>query len=60
MRQAVEQRGRHLGIAKDTGPFREGEIGRDNQTGLLIKPTHQMKQQGPTVLAEREIAQLIK
>ena len=28
--QAVEQRGRHLGIAEHAGPFTEGEIGRDD------------------------------
>ena len=28
--QAIEQRGRHLGIAEDARPFAEGEIGGDD------------------------------
>ncbi|SRR5271169_1795945 len=30
MGQSVEQRGRHLGVAKDARPFAKGEVGRDD------------------------------
>ena len=28
--QTIEQRGRHLGIAKDAGPFTESQVGGDD------------------------------
>ena len=30
MSEAIEQRGRHLGITEDAWPFTEGEIGGDD------------------------------
>ncbi|KAF0206666.1 MAG: hypothetical protein FD172_3903 [Methylocystaceae bacterium] len=30
MGEAVEESGRHLGVAEDAGPFAEGEIGCDD------------------------------
>jgi len=43
MGQPVEQRGGHLRIAEDAGPFRETQIGRDDQAGLLVELAHQME-----------------
>ena len=37
--QAVQQGGGHLGVAKHARPLAEGEIGRDDDRGLLIEPT---------------------
>jgi hypothetical protein len=34
--QAVEQRGRHLGVAEDTGPLAEGEVRGDDNGGALV------------------------
>lgn len=34
-----------------TSPFRECQINRDNDTGLLMQLTDEMKQQGSTFLA---------
>ena len=31
--QAIQQRGGHLGVAEDAGPFAEGEIGGDDDGG---------------------------
>ena len=33
--EAIEERGRHLGIAEHAGPFPEGEIGSDDDGGAL-------------------------
>ena len=35
MREPVEQRDRHLGVAKDARPFGESEIDSDNGGGLI-------------------------
>ena len=43
MRQTIEQRSGHLRIAKDTGPFGETQIRRDDQTSLLVELAHQME-----------------
>jgi hypothetical protein len=34
--EAVEERGGHPGIAEDGGPFAEGEVGCDEDRGLLV------------------------
>ena len=39
MRDAIQERGCHLGIAEDRDPFPELQIGRDDDTGLLVKRT---------------------
>ena len=31
--EAVEERGGHLGVAEDGGPFAEAEVGRENDAG---------------------------
>ena len=45
MREAIEESGRHLGIAKDAGPFAEAQVGRDDDTGSLIELAEQMEEQ---------------
>ena len=37
MGEPVEQRGSHLCIAKNTGPFTEVQVGCDDDRGLLIE-----------------------
>lgn len=46
MGQAVEQSGRHFGIAEDVPPFAETQIGRDDDAGAFVEPAEQMEQQG--------------
>ena len=58
--QAVEQRGGHLGVVEDPGPFTEGEVGGDNQAGALVEFAQQMEQQGAAGLRERQIAEFIE
>src|ERR1700722_19971334 len=60
VREAVEQRGGHLGIAENGRPFAEGEIGRDDDRGALIEATDQVEQQLAARLRERQIAQLVE
>jgi hypothetical protein len=43
--QAVEQGGRHLGVAKHAGPFTKGEIGGDDDGRSLVEPADEVEQQ---------------
>ena len=43
--EAVEQRGGHLGIAEDGGPFAEAEVGGDGHTGALVQLAQEMEEQ---------------
>ena len=38
MGQAIEERRRHLGVAKYTGPIAKGQVGGDDDRGALIEP----------------------
>ena len=44
MREPVQQRGGHLGITEDAGPFAEAEVRRDDDAGSLVKLAQQMEQ----------------
>ena len=46
--EAIEQRSGHLGVAKDAGPLREGEVGRDDHAGALVELAEQVEQQYPS------------
>lgn len=46
--EAIEQRGSHLGIAEDPGPFAEAEVGGDHDAGALVELGQQVEQQGPS------------
>jgi hypothetical protein len=39
MGQPVEERGGHLGVAEDGGPFAEGEVGGDDDGALFVEPS---------------------
>jgi hypothetical protein len=45
--QTVEHGGSHLGVAEDLGPIGEGEIGGDQQRGVLVELADQMEQELP-------------
>ena len=53
MGEPIEQRGGELGIAEDIGPFREAQIGRDDEAGALVELADQVEQQCAARLAER-------
>ena len=57
--QAVEHGGGHLGVAEHLGPIGEGEVGGDQQRGVLVELADQMEQQLPAGLAEGQIAELV-
>src|SRR4051812_13751542 len=59
MSEAIQQRGGHLGIAEDAGPFTEGEIGGDEDGGALVQPADKVKQELPAGLGEGQVAEFI-
>ena len=59
MRDAVQKRGCHLCVSEDGDPFAELQIGRDDDTGLLVKLADQMEEQRASGLGERDVAQFV-
>ena len=53
MRESIQQGRRHLGVPKDTRPFRETQVGRDDDAGVPVKLGQEMKQQGTARLTKR-------
>ena len=43
MGEPVNQRSGHLGVAKDSRPFGEAEVGGDDQTGVLVEFADEVK-----------------
>jgi hypothetical protein len=60
MREPIEQRGGHLGIAEDGRPFAEGEIGGDDDGCALIEAADEMEEQLAAGVGEGQIAEFIK
>jgi len=60
VRQPVEQRRGHLGIAEDGGPFREAQVGGDHHACALVQLRQQVEQQRAARLAERQVTELIE
>ena len=58
--EAIEQRGGHLGVAEDCGPFAEGEVGGDDDRGALVETADQVEQQLAAGLRKGKIAQLVE
>ncbi len=58
--QAVEQRRRHLGVAKHARPFAECEVCCHDYRRLLIQPADQVEQQLTASMCERQIAEFIE
>ena len=59
VRDAIEQCGCHLGIAKDRDPLTELQVGGDDDAGLLIELADQVEQQCAAGLGERDVAQFV-
>ncbi len=55
VRQAIEERGGHLGVAEDGGPFAEGQVGGDDDRGALVEPADEVEQQLASGLCEGQI-----
>ena len=60
MRQTIEQRRRHLRIAKDTGPLAESQVRRDHPAGVFIAFGQQVEQPGPAGRTEEQIAPFVQ
>ncbi len=53
MGQAVQERCRHLGIAKYRRPFAEGKVRRDDDRGALVEPADKVEEELTSGLRER-------
>ena len=60
MGETVEQRGGHLGVAEDGGPFAEGEVGGDDDRSALVEPAHEVEEQLPAGLSEGQVAEFVE
>jgi len=60
MGEPIKQRGGHLGVTEDAGPFAEGEVSGDNDRGAFVKLADEVEQELATGLSEGEIAQLVQ
>jgi hypothetical protein len=58
--EPVEESSGHLGVAEDSGPFTEAEIGGDDHTRALVELAEEMEQQRAARGAERQVAQFIE
>jgi hypothetical protein len=48
----VKQRSCHFGVIKHGRPFREAQVGRDDDPGVFVQLRQQVEQQGTAGLAE--------
>jgi hypothetical protein len=60
MGQTIEERGGHLGVAEDRGPFAEAKIGGDGDAGALVEPAQKVEEQGPARGTERQVAEFVE
>ena len=60
MCQAIEQGGRHLGIAKHAGPLAEGEVRGDDDGRALVQLADEVEQELSTGLGEGQIAEFVE
>ena len=60
MGQAVQERGGHLGIAKDRRPFAEGEVGGDDDRGAFVELADEVEQQLSAGLGKGQIAEFVE
>ena len=57
--QPIEHGGGHFGAAEDLWPIGEGEVGGDQQGGVLVEFADQVEQQLSAGLAERVVVEFI-
>jgi hypothetical protein len=57
VREAVQEGRSHFGVAKDTRPFAESEIGGDDDGSALVEPADQMKEELTAGLREGRVAE---
>ena len=59
VRDAIQERGCHLGIAKDRDPFAELRIGSDDDAGFLVEPADQVEEQRAAGFGERDVSRFV-
>ena len=60
MGEAVQERGRHLGVAEDARPFTEGQVRGDDDRGTLVEPADEVEQELAAGLSKRQVAELVE
>jgi hypothetical protein len=60
VREAVEQRRCHLGVAEHARPFAESQVGGDDDGGPLVKSADQVEEQLAAGLGEWQVAQFVE
>jgi len=58
--EPVEERGRHLGVAEDGGPFAEVEVRGDDDRGALVEAADQVEQELAAGLGEGKVSQFVE
>src|SRR5262249_61495394 len=58
--EAVEERGGHLGVAEDAGPFAEREVGGDDDRGTLVELGDQVEQKLAAGLGEGQVCEIVE
>ena len=58
--QAIQQGGRHLGVAEDGCPIGEDEIGGDDDCRPLVEAADQVEEQLAAAVGKGQIAQLVE
>lgn len=59
VRDAIQERGCHLGIAEDSDPLPELQVGGDDDARFFVELADQVEQQCAAGFRERDIAQLV-
>ena len=60
MGQSIQQGGGHLRITEHRRPFREAEIGGDQDAGSFVELADQVEEKRTTSLTEGQVPQFIK
>ena len=60
MSNPVEKGCSHLAVAEDLWPFTEGQVGGNDQRGLLVQLGYQIKEELPATLGEWQVSQFIE
>ncbi len=60
MGEAVEERGRHLGVAEHARPLAESEVGGDDVRSLPLEPADQVEEELSARLREGQVAELVQ
>ena len=57
--ETIEQRGCHLGVLENRGPFAEAKICRNDYRSSLVQPADQVEKHLPARLGEGQVPKLV-